>query len=259
MKKVVAGLGLLFVSSFLIILGIYCTDVIAQKYERNIWLLVGCLIFAFGLILSLIGSFYSLFRITKLWIRIPCSLLLSVFLLFVSIDICSGQDVIRSVSVKIIRKVTHKTNNNSPKNRVGYILVNKTDKTLKLLTKKNGNVIKTYNIELGKNPKGPKQFQGDLKTPEGIYHIIGKHPTSIAHKGLYLSYPNAKDKAFAKLNGRNAGGCIMIHGLKNGTAASKQNKHPGKNWTGGCIAVTNTEIDEIYDLVKVGIKVEIIP
>ena len=130
---------------------------------------------------------------------------------------------------------------------------------MRLSLEKGGAVVKSYNVELGFNPKGHKQFRGDGKTPEGIYRITGHHPDAEAYKGLYISYPNATDKEYAKSKGKDPGGCIMIHGLKNGTSASKQNKHPKPNWTGGCIAVTNTEMDEIYELVKDGTKIEIIP
>ena len=86
-----------------------------------------------------------------------------------------------------------------------------------------------------------------------------KNPESVAYKGLRISYPNENDIANAKKYGKNAGGDIMIHGLKNNTRASEINEHPNMNWTAGCIAVTNTEMEEIYNLVKVGTVIEIKP
>ena len=142
---------------------------------------------------------------------------------------------------------------------VGCIIVYKSKKTLQLRTSENGKVIKTYKVELGFNPKGTKRFKGDGKTPEGTYRIIGHHPNAEAYKGLYISYPNAADKAYAKLRDKDPGGCVMIHGLKNNTTASKNNTHPKPNWTAGCVAVTNTEMDEIYELVKDGTKIIIKP
>lgn len=110
-------------------------------------------------------------------------------------------------------------------------------------------LIKTYDIALGKNPVGHKQFEGDNKTPEGSYTINARNPNSGYHKNLGVSYPNAADKAFAEKEGKSPGGNIKIHGLRNGNGYIGK-FHRLKDWTAGCIAVTNDEVDELYAAVK---------
>lgn len=104
---------------------------------------------------------------------------------------------------------------------------------------------KIYPISLGFQPVGHKQFEGDGKTPEGVYYINERNPNSAYHKNLGLSYPNAKDKAYAASQGKSAGGLIKIHGIRNGLGHIGR-KHLLKDWTNGCIAVTDEEIDELY-------------
>lgn len=118
-------------------------------------------------------------------------------------------------------------------------------------------LIKIYPISLGFNPIGHKQFEGDGKTPEGIYHINERNPNSAYHKNLGVSYPNEADKAYAESQGKSAGGLIKIHGLRNGTDVGKL--HLLKDWTHGCIAVTNQEIDELYQAVKHNAVIDIRP
>lgn len=115
-------------------------------------------------------------------------------------------------------------------------------------------LIKTYQISLGQKPIGHKQFEGDNKTPEGVYFIDGKNPNSSYHKNLGISYPNKKDKAFAKRKRKSAGGLIKIHGLPNGKGKIGK-LHLANDWTAGCIAVTDQEIDEIYAATKIGVKI----
>ncbi len=133
------------------------------------------------------------------------------------------------------------------------------EKALRRLTLfQNGKSIKTYKVALGKNPVGPKVKTGDGRTPEGIYSIDGRNPNSAFHLALHISYPNAADKAWAKSLGVPPGGDIMIHGIKNrlGWLGSL---HRLLDWTQGCIAVTNTEIEEIWKTVPDGTLVEIVP
>ncbi|PZR16194.1 MAG: hypothetical protein DI539_17955 [Flavobacterium psychrophilum] len=119
-------------------------------------------------------------------------------------------------------------------------------------------LIKTYSIALGKNPVGHKQFEGDNKTPEGKYTINARNPRSAYHKNLGVSYPNEADKATAEKMGKSPGGDIKIHGLPNGRGyIGKLHRH--KDWTAGCIAVTNDEIDELYAAVKQNALIEIVP
>lgn len=122
----------------------------------------------------------------------------------------------------------------------------------------NGKLLKTYKIALGPSPEGHKEFQGDGKTPEGIYKVDGKNPHSLYHKNLGVSYPNDKDRAHAKKHGKSAGGDIKIHGIGK-TFGHLGKAHALSDWTLGCIAVTNEEIDEIYTRTNVGAVIEIKP
>ena len=119
-------------------------------------------------------------------------------------------------------------------------------------------LIKTYKISLGRNHRGRKEFEGDKKTPEGLYYINDKNPNSGYHKNLGISYPNKKDLKHAKSIGKSAGGQIKIHGLKNSYGWIGK-LHLIFDWTMGCIAVTNKEIDELYEFVKIGTPIEIKP
>lgn len=119
-------------------------------------------------------------------------------------------------------------------------------------------LLKTYDIALGKNPVGHKEYEGDTKTPEGTYTINARNPHSGYHKNLGVSYPNEADKAHAVKLGKSPGGDIKIHGLKNGRGYIGK-FHRTKNWTNGCIAVTNDEVDELYAAVVTGAVIEILP
>lgn len=133
------------------------------------------------------------------------------------------------------------------------------DKSRRRMTVYNGDApLKTYRVALGPEPIGPKQFQGDGKTPEGAYKVDGKNPGSLYHKNLGVSYPNAADRKFARDHGRSPGGDIKIHGLGK-TFARLGTVHYLYDWTAGCIAVTNEEIDEIYRATSVGTLVQINP
>jgi murein L,D-transpeptidase YafK len=119
-------------------------------------------------------------------------------------------------------------------------------------------VVRRYRVGLGKSPLGPKQRQGDSKTPEGVYTISGRNPSSAYHLALRISYPNAGDVERARIAGEDPGGDIMIHGRPN--KESESERHARMNdWTAGCIAVTNEEIEEIWRLVPNGTPVEIKP
>lgn len=111
-----------------------------------------------------------------------------------------------------------------------------------------------HGVQLGRQPVGPKRFEGDGKTPEGRYVIDWRNPRSAYHLSLHVSYPNARDVAFARSRGRSAGGMIMIHGQPNDAAG----RMPG-DWTDGCIAVSNAEIEMLWDIVPNGTPVEIMP
>ena len=121
-----------------------------------------------------------------------------------------------------------------------------------------GRLLKTYPVALGFNPVGHKQFEGDGKTPEGRYTINDRNPNSGYHKNLGVSYPNEADKAYAAAQGKSPGGLIKIHGMKNGWGFIGK-KHLQKDWTDGCIAVTDEEVDELYRSVKHNAEIEILP
>lgn len=117
---------------------------------------------------------------------------------------------------------------------------------------------KQYRIALGFTPKGHKVSEGDGRTPEGQYYIVDKNPNSKFHLSLKISYPSPKDKHSAKKKGLNPGGDIMIHGLS--AYNSQAGKwHTMRDWTLGCIAVTNEEIEEIFRLADIGTPIKIIP
>ncbi len=110
---------------------------------------------------------------------------------------------------------------------------------------RDGNQIKTYRIALGRNPLGAKQEEGDMKTPEGIYKIDGRNPQSSFHLALHISYPSDEDDKRAAAHGVSAGFDIMIHGIQNGRGWIGA-FHRWKDWTAGCIAVTDEEIEELW-------------
>ena len=117
----------------------------------------------------------------------------------------------------------------------------------------NSKVLETYDIALGFTPVGHKQFEGDGKTPEGTYFIDRHNPKSRFHLSLGISYPNVRDRAFAASQGKSPGGDIMIHG---------RSEYKGRNkgdWTAGCIAVTDRQIEVIYSMVKPGTPIHILP
>jgi murein L,D-transpeptidase YafK len=140
--------------------------------------------------------------------------------------------------------------------KVDKILILKSARKLQLLRGKD--VVKEYRVALGKSPAGAKERQGDGKTPEGSYVIDYRNKNSQFHRSLHISYPNATDKTRARILGVDPGGDVFIHGLMNGYGWIGA-AHRTKDWTLGCIAVTNEEIEEIWKLVPDGTPVEIRP
>jgi len=139
---------------------------------------------------------------------------------------------------------------------VNKVLVEKGARQLTLLS--HGRVVRRYSIALGWNPEGPKICQGDGKTPEGTYVIEGRNANSRFHRALRISYPNDDDIKRAEQRDVSPGGDIMIHGLRD-DLAFVGDVHRLVQWTDGCIAVTNREIEEIWRLVPDGTVVEIKP
>ena len=136
------------------------------------------------------------------------------------------------------------------------VLVFKHNHELQLLNK--GKVFKSNKVALGGEPVGPKVQQGDHKTPESTYVLDSRNSKSQFHRALHISYPNAKDRERARKQGVSPGGDIMLHGLPNGYGAIGS-AHRLKDWTDGCIAVTNEEIEDIWKLVPDGTPIEIRP
>lgn len=121
-----------------------------------------------------------------------------------------------------------------------------------------GRPVRVYLVALGENPVGPKEYEGDKRTPEGAYVIDAKNPDSAYHRNLGLSYPNEADRASAAALGKSPGGDIKIHGLAPDFAEVGA-AHRLTDWTYGCIAVTNEEIEELFSRTPVGVPVEIMP
>lgn len=136
------------------------------------------------------------------------------------------------------------------------VIVTKAARTLTL--ERNGAAFRTYPVALGAQPKGHKQREGDKRTPEGVYAIDARNPNSAYHLSLRISYPNEADRNRAVADGVNPGGQIMIHGIGPSSRAVKP-LHPLFDWTDGCVAVTDEEMEEIWNFVDVGTPVEIKP
>lgn len=133
------------------------------------------------------------------------------------------------------------------------------EKTARRLTlERDGRVLARYGVALGSNPAGQKAREGDGRTPEGIYAVDFKHPRSRYHLALRISYPDARASEAAKRAGVPPGSDIMIHGIRNGLGWVG-GLHRERDWTDGCIAVTNAEIREIWSRVPEGTPVEIRP
>lgn len=136
------------------------------------------------------------------------------------------------------------------------VVVAKKDRTLTLMHQ--GKILKTYKVSLGGEPVGPKVQEGDHKTPEGTYALDRRNPKSKFYRSIHISYPNEQDRERAAELGVSAGGDIMVHGLPNGFGWLER-VHLERDWTDGCIAVTDREMDEIWDAVGDGTVIEIRP
>jgi murein L,D-transpeptidase YafK len=136
------------------------------------------------------------------------------------------------------------------------VLILKKDHLMELLA--GGKVIRTYKVALGTGGLAPKEREGDGRTPEGHYVIDSRNAASEYHLALHVSYPNAEDRKRAAKLGVAPGGAIMIHGLPKGKGWIGAG-HRMYDWTLGCIAVTDDEIEEVWKLVPMGTPVEIRP
>jgi murein L,D-transpeptidase YafK len=163
-----------------------------------------------------------------------------------------------SVLIAILMVSCSSANSNEPNRlpNVTSVLVEKAKRNMHLMA--GGRIIRSYRIALGNNPVGPKQFEGDGRTPEGRYIIDGRNPQSAFHRSLHVSYPSPSDIERASALGKRPGGDIVIHGLRNGFTWIGR-LHLLSDWTNGCIAVTDDEIDEIWGSVADGTPIEIRP
>ncbi|MDA9918471.1 L,D-transpeptidase family protein [Erythrobacter sp.] len=135
-----------------------------------------------------------------------------------------------------------------------YLIIDKSERIL--IAYKDGQPIRAYRgLNFGDAPAGHKQFEGDERTPEGLYFIDTRNPRSSYHLSLRISYPNLSDRAFAAQYGRSAGGDIFIHGQPTGYRGPELQG----DWTDGCIALTNEEIEELWSIVPDGTPIEIRP
>ncbi|WP_372958870.1 murein L,D-transpeptidase family protein [Marinobacter sp.] len=139
---------------------------------------------------------------------------------------------------------------------ISEVVVRKEERRLYLLSGER--VVRDYRISLGKTPEGHKLYEGDSRTPEGTYTLDFRNPNSDFYKSIRISYPSPKDRELAEAWGLNPGGNIMIHGLPN-DVGDMAFAYQGLDWTDGCIAVTNEEMDEIWQLVGVGTPIRILP
>lgn len=163
--------------------------------------------------------------------------------------------MLRSIAVAVLLSaaISCVAADTSPVDRV---VVYKHDRKLVLMS--GGHELRSYRVALGGEAVGPKQWQGDHRTPEGIYTLDARNANSRFYRAFHISYPNAQDRANARKLGKSPGGDIMLHGLPKQYAWVGK-AHTLHDWTDGCIAVTNEEMDELWKLVPVGTAIEIKP
>jgi len=140
---------------------------------------------------------------------------------------------------------------------VDYVVVKKRERKLFLYA--GPDLVKSYSIALGKEPKGQKQREGDSRTPEGIYTLDWRNPHSKFYRSIHVSYPSISQERTAKEAGIDPGGAIMIHGQPNDWSERIKLTFAHKDWTEGCIALENQDMIEVWDLVKDGTPIEIKP
>jgi murein L,D-transpeptidase YafK len=140
--------------------------------------------------------------------------------------------------------------------KADLVVVYKGERVLQL--KQKGRVLKSFPIALGREPIGTKLQEGDGRTPEGVYTLDWRNPNSQFYRSIHVSYPRAGETEPAKRWGVSPGGQIMLHGLPNGVQADLIG-FPRRDWTEGCIALTNDEIDEIWARVEDGTTIIIYP
>ncbi len=141
--------------------------------------------------------------------------------------------------------------------KADYVVVKKAERKLYLY--RGSEILKTYRIALGKQPDGHKAREGDSRTPEGLYTLDWRNPNSRFHRSIHISYPSTSDDRNARERGDSPGGAIMIHGQPSSWVEKTKLLFKEDDWTEGCIAVQNHEMDEIWEAVEDGTPIEIIP
>jgi len=140
--------------------------------------------------------------------------------------------------------------------RADLVVVKKGARVLELY--RGSELIRTYDVSLGRHPDGPKQQEGDGRTPEGKYSLDYRKADSSFHRALHISYPSKADAGAARSQGVKPGGFIMVHGIRNGLGFLGR-LHRLIDWTDGCVAVTDVEIEEIWRVVPDGTPIVIQP
>ncbi|MDB5724369.1 MAG: hypothetical protein JWQ16_1123 [Novosphingobium sp.] len=141
---------------------------------------------------------------------------------------------------------------------VDYVRVEKAARTMTLFS--GGRPVRTITgLQLGDAPTGAKRFEGDERTPEGRYTVDYGNRDSSYHLSLHITYPDARDIAFARSQGRSPGGAIFIHGQPNDWAGHEFGARVPGDWTDGCIAVSNAQIEFLWDVVLDGATIDIVP
>ncbi|TGN39390.1 hypothetical protein E5Q11_12205 [Marinobacter confluentis] len=171
---------------------------------------------------------------------------------FVLLLICSGSRSAVATELAMLQSLTPEETTAE----VSEVVVRKNERRMFLMA--GDEVLRSYRIGLGDNPSGHKLYEGDERTPEGEYTLDWRNANSDFYKSIHISYPNEKDRELASAWGLNPGGSIMIHGLPN-DAEGMEFAYLGLDWTDGCIAVSNQEMDEIWALVSDGTPIRILP
>ncbi len=166
--------------------------------------------------------------------------------------------IIEPISIEPINRAMTDGKNKKPTTLpVDYVLVKKAERKLFLYA--GPDLVKTYTIALGKQPKGHKEKEGDSRTPEGIYILDWRNPHSKFYRSIHVSYPSISEARNAEEAGIDPGGAIMIHGQPNDWSERIKLTFAHKDWTEGCIALENHDMIEVWDLVKDGTPIEIKP
>lgn len=174
--------------------------------------------------------------------------------LFVTAMLAAATLAARADTLPQTERVTMRTTENLPV--VDHIVVHKADRKLFLM--QGETIVRTYKVALGLNPVGTKERSGDFRTPEGAYRLVRRNPRSDFFLSMQVSYPNDADLKHARRNHWDTGGSIMIHGLPN-QLKHDPSYYESRDWTDGCIAVSNSDMLEIWLLTPDNARIEILP